>query len=123
MSGLDAPKVVSADSHSVRVWEASTGAGVATVEPPEPGINDVLLMPNSGLFMLGCDVPQIQVAPLATARGDDGLALSFKQALRITQAAINALLPYLLARPICLQSKKSHQHACKNLLMCTAWFC
>ena len=60
-AGLEAPKVVSADCHAVRVWEAITGKGFTTIEGAEPSIRDVLLWPESGLLMLGCDAPQIQV--------------------------------------------------------------
>ncbi|KAK9809324.1 hypothetical protein WJX73_004781 [Symbiochloris irregularis] len=59
-AGMQGTRVVSADSHSVRIWDASTGQGFATIEPPEPGIMDVLLWPDSGLLMLGCDSPHIQ---------------------------------------------------------------
>ena len=54
-------KVVSADRHVVRVWDASTGAAFTSIQPAEPGINDVLHWPGSGLLMLGMDAPKIEV--------------------------------------------------------------
>ena len=52
--------MISADKHIVRVWDASSGEGFTSVQPAEPGINDVLVWPDSGLMMLGMDSPRIQ---------------------------------------------------------------
>ena len=52
--------MISADKHIVRVWDASSGEGFTSVQPSEPGINDVLVWPDSGLMMLGMDSPRIQ---------------------------------------------------------------
>jgi hypothetical protein len=59
-AGLSGRKVVSADRHIVRVWDALSGEGFTSVQPAEPGINDVLLWPDAGLLMLGMDAPRIQ---------------------------------------------------------------
>ncbi|KAK9846298.1 hypothetical protein WJX81_001159 [Elliptochloris bilobata] len=58
--GLSGRKVISADRHIVRVWDADSGKGFTSVQPAEPGINDVLVWPDSGLMMLGMDAPRIQ---------------------------------------------------------------
>jgi len=55
---------VSADKHIVRVWEANSGKGITSVQPPNGGINDVLLWKDSGLLMLACESPKLLV-PLA----------------------------------------------------------
>lgn len=52
---------MSADKHIVRVWEASTGKGITSIQPPTQGINDVLLWKDSGLLIVACDAPKIQV--------------------------------------------------------------
>ena len=52
--------MISADRHIVRVWDAATGANFTTIQPPEPGINDVLTWRGSGLLMLGMDQPNIE---------------------------------------------------------------
>lgn len=52
---------MSADRHIARVWDSLTGKGFTSIQPPKEGINDVLLMKDSGLMMLACDDPKIQV--------------------------------------------------------------
>jgi ribosome biogenesis protein ENP2 len=54
-------KVLSADRHVVRVWDANSGAAFTSIQPQAPGINDVLHWPGSGLLMLGMDQPKIEV--------------------------------------------------------------
>ena len=54
--------MVTTDTHIVRVWDADTGAGYTSIQPPAPGINDTLLWKDAGLLMLACDAPRIQVA-------------------------------------------------------------
>lgn len=63
-AGVGEKRVVSTDSHVVRIWDADSGAGFTTVQPKEPGINDVLLFPGSGLLLLACDAPRIEVCAL-----------------------------------------------------------
>ena len=53
--------MVSADKHIVRVWEADSGKGITSVQPPGGGINDVLLWKDSGLLMMACDSPKLLV--------------------------------------------------------------
>ena len=62
--GLLRKNIVSADKHVVRVWDADSGKGLTSIEPSQPGINDVLLWPNSGLIMMACDAPKMQVCYL-----------------------------------------------------------
>ena len=54
-------KVVSSDSHIVKMWDQQTGVNFTNIEPPETGINDICLWKDSGLVMLACDAPKIQV--------------------------------------------------------------
>ena len=56
-----AKSIVSADRHIVRVWDSLTGKGFTNIQPPAEGINDVLLINDSGLIMVACDDPKIQV--------------------------------------------------------------
>lgn len=55
---------MSADKHIVNIWDASTAQNMTSLQPQEPGINDVLHWKGSGLIMLGLDSPRIQVVPL-----------------------------------------------------------
>ena len=54
-------KIVSSDSHIVKMWDQQTGANFTNIEPPEGGLNDICLWKDSGLVMLACDAPKIQV--------------------------------------------------------------
>ena len=56
--------MMSADKHIVNIWDASTAQNLTSLQPQEPGINDVLHWKGSGLIMLGLDSPRIQVVPL-----------------------------------------------------------
>ena len=53
-------KVISADKHIVKLWDATSGETFTNLQPQEPGINDVLHWKDSGLIMLGMDAPRIQ---------------------------------------------------------------
>lgn len=65
-------KIITSDKKIVKVWEASenTGKIFASIEPPAD-INDVTLVPNSGLFLFACDqqkmtsyfIPELGPAP------------------------------------------------------------
>ena len=54
---------MSADKHIVNIWDASTAQNMTSLQPQEPGINDVLQWKDSGLIMLGLDAPRIQAWP------------------------------------------------------------
>ncbi len=45
-------RIISADTHIVKVWDASTGAGYTSIEPAEGQINDVCVWPDSGGWWL-----------------------------------------------------------------------
>lgn len=53
--------VISADKNVVRVWEANSGRGITSIQPPAGGINDVLVWKDSGLIMMACDSPKMLV--------------------------------------------------------------
>ncbi|KAL3134725.1 hypothetical protein ABBQ32_007727 [Trebouxia sp. C0010 RCD-2024] len=59
-SGNTGRKVVSSDSHIVKIWDEQTGINFTNIEPQEAGINDICLWKDSGLAMLACDAPKIQ---------------------------------------------------------------
>jgi ribosome biogenesis protein ENP2 len=53
--------IVSADRRAVKVWDAASGAGHTSFEPPEGAdLNDVALSPGSGLVLAGADCGRIQ---------------------------------------------------------------
>ena len=54
-------KIVSSDSHIVKIWDQQSGVNFTNIEPAEGSINDVCLWKDSGLAMLACDAPKIQV--------------------------------------------------------------
>ncbi|KAF3332315.1 nucleolar protein 10 [Carex littledalei] len=53
------PKLISADSHVVRIWDPNTGDDTAKVESSGGSINDVCIFRNSGLMLLALDNGQI----------------------------------------------------------------
>ena len=57
-------KIVSSDSHIVKMWDQQTGVNFTNIEPAEGGLNDICLWKDSGLVMLACDAPKIQVGAL-----------------------------------------------------------
>ena len=59
-AGGSSLKVISTDKHIVNIWDASTAQNMTSLQPQEPGINDVLHWKDSGLIMLGLDSPRIQ---------------------------------------------------------------
>ena len=61
-AGGSTRRVISSDRHIVRMWDAASGANFTSIQPPEPGINDVLHWRGSGLLMLGMDQPNIEVS-------------------------------------------------------------
>lgn len=54
--------MVSSDSHIVKMWDQQTGVNFTNIEPSEGGLNDICLWKDSGLVMLACDAPKIQVS-------------------------------------------------------------
>lgn len=61
--GVTARRVVSADTHIIKVWDVNSGAGYTSMEPEGGDINDVAVWPGSGLLMAGCDCARVQVRP------------------------------------------------------------
>ena len=59
-SASGACRVVSADRHVVKVWDAATGANVTNIQPEGGAINHVCLEPAKGLILVGCDAPKVQ---------------------------------------------------------------
>ncbi|KAJ6805235.1 nucleolar protein 10 [Iris pallida] len=53
------PKVVSTDSHIVRVWDPNTGDNMTSIEPSAGSINDTCIFRDSGLMLLALDSSQI----------------------------------------------------------------
>ncbi len=46
--------------HLHQIWDAATGQGFTSIEPPEGGVNDVLVWPGSGLIMVGGDTTRVR---------------------------------------------------------------
>ncbi|XP_072966669.1 uncharacterized protein [Typha angustifolia] len=55
------PKLITSDSHIVRIWDPNTGENMTSIEPNAGKINDVCIFQNSGLMMLALDSSQIPV--------------------------------------------------------------
>uniref|UniRef100_A0A1D1XHZ7 Nucleolar protein 10 n=1 Tax=Anthurium amnicola TaxID=1678845 RepID=A0A1D1XHZ7_9ARAE len=56
------PKLISADTHVVNIWDPDTGDNLTSIQPPgggNGGINDVCIFPGSGLMLLALDRSQI----------------------------------------------------------------
>ncbi|KAL4527757.1 hypothetical protein Ndes2437A_g02896 [Nannochloris sp. 'desiccata'] len=54
-------RVISADRHIIKIWDASTGEGYTNIEPSEGcDINDVAIQKDSGLVVAACDASRIQ---------------------------------------------------------------
>ncbi|PKU84456.1 nucleolar protein 10 [Dendrobium catenatum] len=53
------PKLISTDSHVVRVWDPNTGDNLINIEPSDGAINDVCVFHESGLMLLALDCSQI----------------------------------------------------------------
>lgn len=52
-------KLITADSHIVRVWDPETGEGMTSIEPTGGRINDLCAFTGSGLMLLALDSSQI----------------------------------------------------------------
>jgi len=54
-------RVISADKHIIKIWDASTGEGYTNIEPSQRyDINDVAIQKDSGLVVAACDASRIQ---------------------------------------------------------------
>lgn len=56
----NAKKVISADSKVIKIWDKVSGDAFTAIEPLA-GINDVCVVPDSGLIMAACEMPRMQV--------------------------------------------------------------
>ena len=72
-AGRGTRRIVSADSHSARIWDPLTEEAFATIEPAKP-VNDVLIWPESGLLMAACEAPRIEARPGLCLAGADSAA-------------------------------------------------
>ena len=52
--GLGGRRVISADTHIVKVWDMQTGQNYTSIEPTEGDINDVCVWPHSGTPHAAC---------------------------------------------------------------------
>ncbi|KAK4345633.1 hypothetical protein RND71_035809 [Anisodus tanguticus] len=52
-------KLITADSHIVRIWDPETGEGMTSIEPTGGRINDLCAFTGSGLMLLALDSSQI----------------------------------------------------------------
>ncbi|WCJ27307.1 Nucleolar protein 10 [Euphorbia peplus] len=52
-------KLITTDSHVVRIWDPETGDGLTSIEPTAGSINDICVFSNSGLMFLALDCGQI----------------------------------------------------------------
>ncbi|CAN1238167.1 Nucleolar protein 10 [Linum grandiflorum] len=52
-------KLITTDSHIVRIWDPETGEGMTSIEPNGGTINDICVFKNSGLMFLALDGSQI----------------------------------------------------------------
>ena len=46
--GLGGRRVISSDTHIVKIWDLASGTNYTSIEPTEGDINDVCVWPNSG---------------------------------------------------------------------------
>nr|GMC90348.1 nucleolar protein 10 [Ipomoea batatas] len=53
------PKLITADSHIVRVWDPNTGEGMTSIEPTGGRINDICVFSGTGLMLVALDSSQI----------------------------------------------------------------
>ena len=54
-------RVISADKHIIKIWDATSGEGYTNIEPSEGcDINDVAICKDSGLIVAACDASRIQ---------------------------------------------------------------
>ncbi|KAB1222200.1 Nucleolar protein 10 [Morella rubra] len=53
------PKLITTDSHVVRIWDPETGEGMTSIEPTAGSINDICAFSGSGLMLLALDCSQI----------------------------------------------------------------
>ena len=129
-------RVISADSHSARIWDPLTQASFTTIEPASP-LNDVLVWPGSGLLMAACDAPRIEVRLFICAQTlglsmlhldspapawfSAGLMLAWLSCCRL-QSFAAALLSITMGVLLC-QSWRGHPEGCEGCGLCRPILC
>ena len=53
-------RIISTDAKIVKIWDPVTGAPFTSIEGGEAAINDVCVLPPSGLLLLAMDAPRVQ---------------------------------------------------------------
>uniref|UniRef100_A0A7N0UV27 Nucleolar protein 10 n=1 Tax=Kalanchoe fedtschenkoi TaxID=63787 RepID=A0A7N0UV27_KALFE len=53
------PKMITTDSHVVRIWDPETGEAMSSIEPTAGKINDICVFKDTGLILLALDNSQI----------------------------------------------------------------
>ncbi|XVF56273.1 hypothetical protein PTKIN_Ptkin06aG0105700 [Pterospermum kingtungense] len=56
---FERPKLITTDSHIVKIWDPETGEGLTSIEPTAGAINDICVFKDSGLMVLALDGSQI----------------------------------------------------------------
>ena len=84
--------VISADKNVVRVWEANSGRGITSIQPPAGGINDVLVGKDSGLIMMACDSPKMLVQSFILGSCFSIFALAIIFAMRLQSSYKTSVL-------------------------------
>ncbi|XVF30399.1 hypothetical protein REPUB_Repub16aG0053900 [Reevesia pubescens] len=56
---FERPKLITTDSHIVKIWDPETGEGMTSIEPTAGAINDICVFNDSGLMVLALDGSQI----------------------------------------------------------------
>ncbi|KAG8479720.1 hypothetical protein CXB51_029216 [Gossypium anomalum] len=56
---FDQPKLITTDTHIVKIWDPETGEGMTSIEPTAGAINDICVFNDSGLMLLALDASQI----------------------------------------------------------------
>ncbi|KAK8514652.1 hypothetical protein V6N13_103191 [Hibiscus sabdariffa] len=56
---FDRPKLITTDTHIVKIWDPETGEGMTSIEPTAGAINDICVFNDSGLMVLALDSSQI----------------------------------------------------------------
>ncbi|XP_062111985.1 uncharacterized protein LOC133823328 [Humulus lupulus] len=57
--GSEQPKLITTDSHIVKIWDSKTGDGMTSIEPAAGKINDICVFKDTGLILLALDSSQI----------------------------------------------------------------
>ncbi|OMO65302.1 pre-rRNA-processing protein ESF1 [Corchorus olitorius] len=56
---FERPKLITTDSHIVKIWDPETGEAMTSIEPTAGAVNDICVFNDSGLLVLALDSSQI----------------------------------------------------------------